>query len=89
MLGRVHAYDLPFTYYALLTTIQVLLCWGVCMLLPPDDDYEPQRSRRRKDIDIRAEVVRDDHDEQVHMHSICMAHAWGDHDEQVRGMCMA
>ena len=41
---------------------QVLLCWGVCMLIPPDDD-EPQRPRRRKDT--RAEVVRDDQDEQV------------------------
>ena len=92
VLGRVHAYDLPFTYYALLTTIQVLLCWGVCMLLPPDDDYEPQRPRRRKDIAMRAEVVRDDHDEQVHMHvhvHVHVAHIWGDHDEQVRCVSMA
>ena len=68
----------PTTYYALRTTLQVLLCWGVCMLLPPDDDYEPQRPRRRKDIDMRAEVVRDDHDEQVLMH-VCIVCIYNAH----------
>jgi hypothetical protein len=75
--------------------IMVLLCWGVCMLLPPDDDYEPRRHsshysshhepRRRKDIDARAEVVRDDHDEQVRRRSRVEPPATGAAAHSLRG----